>query len=543
MDFDGDFCFLTKNPTLLDAYKPKNKEYIVYNDGSGPKPKKAVFNQENFKDYVSKTLEKDRIGIIINYTTFMKDLLMDKAKLKEVYKLKTVEQVQAKTVELVKNLIRLTTTSELEIDKAKTGIEPALEKEWLVKFAPSWMEVAESDELEVYESNSLLGKVNRDVREFQKRYVETWADDFKSYDFSRDFMKYCSIDSNKVVELRNTVKKIKAQYGKEIYGISQREISDKERRVLIGEVVEFYKEELNKLNFDKRTIAYLAYSVSREDASSTSSFCWACAFDGLLMLLHEASKKEETSLASVLVPLRISDSSVESIVVEDKKFEHDGNIVKVLLPDGEYEVYYERYNKKCYAVVAFENETVVEVTQDSFRAKLNFKYSDYTATEAFEILSNAMSITFDTVTQNGGEYIACFADGKRVGNIMKSAQSDVLNFSIIEEDLLKYAKHYNFVCDGLSDVKANTLVTKTGSDSPVAIFDFVVDVASAKEVSKEILDKYAKISTPIKREDVEEMYAQTQSYLEDEFFQEPVDIDYDAQYDCYEEAMAYQHQQ
>ncbi len=192
-DMDGDMCFLTE----LFTDKFQQAGFIIYNNNTGSKDKKAVLTETLVQQSIRANLQQNMLGTICNSNTRCLELLNDKASLTKFVALagykdnvgfgfKTLAQMpyfpkfkdMAYATSYLETLNhQLTTLSELEVDRPKTGYINRFcqnQKEYALPYTPLWFGNIKGQLGQFY---------NRDAEEFsQNSYSEPVRTLYKNYD-------------------------------------------------------------------------------------------------------------------------------------------------------------------------------------------------------------------------------------------------------------------------------------------------------------------------------------------------------------------------
>ena len=137
-DFDGDMCFLTR----LFTDKFEQADYIIYNNNdTGGKQQKEILTEEAMKKSIRVNLQQNMLGVICNINTRCLELLHDQKSLDMLVKLAQYEDNKSFSAKEIAQMPyrekftdtktaaaylkklnhELTTLSELEVDRPKTG--------------------------------------------------------------------------------------------------------------------------------------------------------------------------------------------------------------------------------------------------------------------------------------------------------------------------------------------------------------------------------------------------------------------------------------
>jgi len=192
-DHDGDMCILTK--LFTDLFR--QADYIIYNaNDTGDKAAKVVLTEEVVQHGILANLQQNMLGIICNINTRCVELINDPAALRKFvmlagysdggsfgiketpqmpYKPKFKDEQTAITY-LEKLNHQLTTLSELEVDRPKTGYINrfcANQQEYALPFAPYWF-VNIKQQLEKYQNrpaeSNYQNRLGEPVRTLTKSY-------------------------------------------------------------------------------------------------------------------------------------------------------------------------------------------------------------------------------------------------------------------------------------------------------------------------------------------------------------------------------------
>ena len=192
-DHDGDMCIITK----LFTDKFRQADYIIFNaNDTGDKAAKVVLTEEVVQRGILTNLQQNMLGIICNINTRCLELINDPAALRKFvmlagyadngsfgikeapqmpYKPKFKDEQTAITYLETLNH-QLTTLSELEVDRPKTGYINrfcANQQEYALPFAPYWF-VSIKGQLEKYQDrpaeSNYKNRLGEPVRTLSKSY-------------------------------------------------------------------------------------------------------------------------------------------------------------------------------------------------------------------------------------------------------------------------------------------------------------------------------------------------------------------------------------
>ena len=362
-DHDGDMCITTK----LFADKFKQADYIIYNaNDTGDKAEKVVLTEEVVQRGILANLQQNMLGIICNINTRCLELMNDPEALRRFvllagysdnrsfdtkdipqmpYKPKFLD-MQTATAYLRKLNHQLTTLSELEVDRPKTGYINrffANQQEYALPFAPYWF-VKVKGQLDRFQNrpaeSHYKNGLGEPVRAMTKKYcdgrlVKTITDALKpsrrgnqkwvqrTFEMMADgssimaniqrfvqeqildmeidenscfsiveSLKNASIlDMNEVERVKNAVRDAYKTYCRDIAGniraMKSGFINQDDFSFALENALNISDDALRSISSDRAALAFAAYELSLENGHGSQSFPFLVVLDGMCALLNE----------------------------------------------------------------------------------------------------------------------------------------------------------------------------------------------------------------------------------------------------------------
>ncbi|MCL2047381.1 MAG: RNA dependent RNA polymerase [Defluviitaleaceae bacterium] len=362
-DFDGDMCIISQ----LFTDKFKQADFIIYNNNdTGGKQVKVILTEQAVQRGIRANLQQNMLGIICNINTRCLELLNDPSALRKMvllaghtenrsFDVKAVPQMPYKpkfqdeqtAVAYLENLNhQLTTLSELEVDRPKTGYINrfcANQQEYALPFTPYWFAKIKG-QLGKFQnrhaealSQSRLGEA---VRTLTKSYndgklIKTINDTLKHGRRSNDFwvqrtidmmsdgdtimanvqrfvqeqildmeidigscfsivesLKGSSIlDMDEVTRITENVRSVFKGYCREIAGniraMKNGGIDRDDFNNALENTINNSGEQLRAISSDRAALAYTAYVLSLENSYGSQSFPFLTVLDGMVALLND----------------------------------------------------------------------------------------------------------------------------------------------------------------------------------------------------------------------------------------------------------------
>ncbi len=358
-DFDGDICFITK----LFADKFNQAKYIIYNDNNtGGKQKKTVLTEKLVQQSIRANLTPNMLGVICNINTRCQELLNDKDTLKKFVSLAGYmddrsfdcsKLAQMPYYPKFKDMTiaiaylqdlnhQLTTLSELEVDRPKTGYLNRFsvnQQEYTLPFLPYWfgniknsLEPFISQPYEIITENNfeqklrILTKSYNDGK-FVKKIHDTWISGTYSPYIRRTIEMMADTDSimsniqryiqeniidiktddsscYSIVEMLNTsnlldlieverinsaIEVVYKEYCRiisaNIRALKEDSISQSDFDNALEEIIAASDDKLRSISDDRVVLAYSAYTLTSENCTSSGAFPFLTVLDGICILL------------------------------------------------------------------------------------------------------------------------------------------------------------------------------------------------------------------------------------------------------------------
>jgi len=358
-DHDGDMCIVTK----LFTEKFRQADYIIFNaNDTGDKAEKIILTEEIVQQGILANLQPNMLGIICNINTRCLELMNDPAALRRFVNLadyaddrsfgiKDVPQMPYKPkfkdeetalAYLEKLNHQLTTLSELEVDRPKTGYINrfcANQQEYTLPFTPYWFANIKQ-QLEKFQNRLPIvlykNKLGESVRNLTKKYcegklVKTITDTLKSGQKGKwlqrtiemmsdgdtimaniqrfvqeqiiemeidedscfsivESLKCASIlDLNEAERITDAVRKVYKDYCRDIAGniraLKNGSISQDDFSNALENTINISDEKLRAISDDRAALAYAAYLLSLENGYGSQSFPFLVVLDGMCVLL------------------------------------------------------------------------------------------------------------------------------------------------------------------------------------------------------------------------------------------------------------------
>ena len=414
-DFDGDMCFLTQ----LFTDKFEQTDYIIYNNNdTGDKQVREILTEEVARKCIRANLQSNMLGIICNINTRCLELLHDQKSLEMIVNLAGYsgspsfgareiahmeQQAQFADTETAKaHLSRLnhelTTLSELEVDRPKTGYANRFclnRQDYAMPYTPYWFAAIKGKLDYFLNSPAEFFSENRhgeQVRTFSKNYggkiVKIVQDTLKmqtgrrqihrAIEFMRDgdtimgnirryvqdniignkidfgncfsiteSLKSAScLDMAEATRIMDQVRRVYKDYchsvAANIKALSGGYLSDEEFNANFEEIIESSDERLRSISSDRAAVAFAAYAQTQEGDYSTGSFPYIVVLDGMVALLSDlrAIDYYEIKIRHVIP------DEADHLIVYKRRFRLPEKVCPqknyfgdVSLPNGSYELH------------------------------------------------------------------------------------------------------------------------------------------------------------------------------------------------------------
>jgi hypothetical protein len=362
-DHDGDMSILTK----LFTDKFQQTDYIIYNaNNTGDKQAKAILTEEVVQRGIRANLQQNMLGVICNINTRCLELLNDKKALNKFIKLagytgdnsfgiKNAPQMPYKPkfkdmptaiAYLEKLNHQLTTLSELEVDRPKTGYANRFsqnQQEYALPYAPYWFSKvkgrldrfldrpAESQSynwlkapvrtLSKNYNKGKIVKVIHDTLKSGRRNNERWVqrtielmtdcdtimgnmqhfiqeqildmkiDAGSCFSILESLNGASILDINEAQYIMDSVRSVYKNYCHAIAGniraMKDGNISQDDFDNALEDIINLSDDQLRSISSDRAAIAYAAYVLSWENSYGSQSFPFLTALDGMVALLND----------------------------------------------------------------------------------------------------------------------------------------------------------------------------------------------------------------------------------------------------------------
>ena len=357
-DFDGDFCFLTK--LFIDKFQ--QADYIIYNNNdTGAKQSKQILTEELVKRNIRINLSQSMLGVICNINTRTLELLNDKKSLQKFVQLagytenksfgydkieKTPYHDKFKDMETAVNYLEklnhsLTTLSELEIDRPKTGYINRFcqnQKDYNLPYMPYWFgsikgqleqyisrpteELAMNDYGEqirtltknydnkvvkivkdteksgqygaylqrtielMTENDSIMGNAQRYI---QQNIIGMEINAESCYSITETLKNTSCLDFVEVDRIIGKVRAVYKNYCRDIAGninaMKNGSIAEDDFNNALENIINVSDEKLRGISTDRTALAFSAYMLSLENGHTSQLFPFLTVLDGMIALL------------------------------------------------------------------------------------------------------------------------------------------------------------------------------------------------------------------------------------------------------------------
>jgi len=360
-DHDGDMCITTK----LFTDKFRQADYIIYNaNDTGDKAAKVVLTEEIVQRGILANLQQNMLGIICNINTRCLELINDPAAIRKFvmlagyaenssfgiketpqmpYKPKFKDE-QTAMAYLEKLNHQLTTLSELEVDRPKTGYINrfcANQQEYALPFAPYWF-VKIKGQLEKYQNrpaeSNYKNRLGEPVRTLSKSYHDgrlvkmitdtlkpssrgkgNWVqrtiemmsegstimsniqrfvqeeildmeiDESNCFSITESLKGASILDIDEAECIMDAVRTVYKSYCHDIAGniraMRDGYISQDDFNNSLENILSISDDRLRAISTDRAALAYAAYVLSLENGYGSQSFPFLTVLDGMVALL------------------------------------------------------------------------------------------------------------------------------------------------------------------------------------------------------------------------------------------------------------------
>lgn len=454
-DKDGDQVFLTR----LFVDKFEQNDYIIYNNNpTEVNQAKTVLTEDVMQKTVRANLVSNLLGMIVNSNSRTQELLNDNRALQRLVclanytgdasfglnkkprmpfadKFATLESSRAYLEQLNH---KLTTLSELEIDRAKTGYvnRYAQNKDaYALPFMPYWFADAKgylNDYLtkeretagktvfnEPYRQlcrndNDTLVRIITDVlkdgqygkyvqrtvdmmtdtdsvmsniyRYIKENIIDSGVDVSSCYDITETLLTSVNLNHNEVNRIYDQVFELSEQYRHDtailLTGLKEGHINEEEFNNLFDDFIEYLSEALRAISDDRMAIGFAAYKASTKNNNS-SAFPFLCCLDGITGLLDDINQIKYYDLKlKTDIPLE-----AKHLIVYRKKYRLPETLDNtktylgsVNLPNGAYEIHRNLKGSASLIIPRSLNPNHVKVIptspQTEFHLKISYKASE-----------------------------------------------------------------------------------------------------------------------------------------------------------------------
>ncbi|MCL2873856.1 MAG: RNA dependent RNA polymerase [Defluviitaleaceae bacterium] len=362
-DHDGDMCINTK----LFTDKFRQADYIIYNaNDTGDKAEKVVLTEKVVQRGILANLQQNMLGIICNINTRCLELMNDPEALRKLvllagytenrsFDIKDIPQMPYKpkfldmptaTAYLERLNHQLTTLSELEVDRPKTGYVNrfcANQQEYTLPFSPYWF-IKIKNQLGKFQNQPdealYQNKIGEPVRALSKSYnngkiAKMITDTLKSGSrgnqkwvqrtiemmtdgetimanirrFVQEQILYMEIDANscfsivesikaasildmdEVERIMDAVRAVYKAYCRDIAGniraMNEGFSSQDDFNNSLENIINISDDALRAISTDRAALAYAAYVLSIENGYGSQSFPFLTLPDGMVALLDD----------------------------------------------------------------------------------------------------------------------------------------------------------------------------------------------------------------------------------------------------------------
>jgi len=362
-DHDGDSCINTK----LFTDKFTQADYIIYNaNDTGDKQAKVVLTEEVMQKGIRANLQQNMLGVICNINTRALELMNDPAALRKFVMLagytgdrsfgaEDIPQMpyypKFKDTDTAKTYLErlnhiLTTLSELEVDRPKTGYINrfvANQQEYTLPFAPYWfanikgqLDSYENRPTESFKQNRFKepvrilsksyndGKIvkviydtlkeNRKTREnwiqrtiemlndgdtvmaniqrfVQEEILDMEIDTDSCFSIIESLKNASALDMDEAARVMEDVRTAYKNYCRDIAGnikaMKNGSISKDDFDNALENIINQSDERLRSISTDRAALAYAAYTLSLENGYGSQSFPFLVTLDGMAALLND----------------------------------------------------------------------------------------------------------------------------------------------------------------------------------------------------------------------------------------------------------------
>jgi len=407
-DFDGDMCILTE--LFIDKFQ--QTDYIIYNNNdvgdSGPK---VILTEEVAQNSIRANLAQNMLGLICNINTRVLELLNDKAALGKFVRLAGYKNDRSFGIDAVPQMPylpkfkdmdtaaayleklnhELTTLSELEVDRPKTGYINRFcqnRQEYTLPFTPLWFGHIKGQlhqfancPFESYGQNNFgesvrtltkdySGKIVKKVHDTLKadrstkkepwvqRTIEMMADgdtimghihryikdnilDMEidmgsSYSIIESLKSAACLDIAEADRILEEVRFVYKSYCREVAGsikaLRQGDISAEDFSNSLAQAIDDSDDLLRQISSDRVAIAYAAYILSQESDYGSQSFPFLVALDGMAALLSDLRTVDYYDISVNLAGEQIIPPQATHLIVYNKRF----RLPESICPDKTY---------------------------------------------------------------------------------------------------------------------------------------------------------------------------------------------------------------
>lgn len=415
-DFDGDMCFLSS----LFVDKFEQADYIIYNANDiGDNQEKVILTEEAMQQGIRTNLQQSMLGVICNINTRALELMNDATSLQKFIRLAGYKDdvsfgyntaqmpylPKFKDMGTAKAYLeglnhQLTTLSELEVDRPKTGYINRFcqnQQEYALPFMPYWFgnvkgqadaffnrppesisqnhfgervrtltkhydsKVVKSviDTLKynpftrkewvqrtvelMTDGNTIMGQIQRYV---QQNILDMEVDATACYSIVESLKGASCLDMEEAERIMPEVLPIFKGYCRDIaaniQAMKSGAISDDEFNDALDYIIAYSDGRLRTVSSDRAAIAYASYVLSLENGYGSQSFPFLTALDGMVALLSDVRRVD-------YFDIRVRHSipaAATHLIVHNRRFRLPESVCakriyfgEVNLPDGSYELH------------------------------------------------------------------------------------------------------------------------------------------------------------------------------------------------------------
>lgn len=428
-DVDGDKIMITADSRVVDAVVGGGIIYAEGKDGITVK-----YSRKEVVKFDLATMKKSRIGIITDYATAWTDIKQVTGKDKYDTNVQILRVIQGD-----------------EIDSVKTGYTPEIPETLMLKLMPHWLEknidkatgkMKPADkQVKEYHSTSAMGQLYDFIMgcpnckgvegapkcKHEQPITGYWNKfmDLNPLDFEKRSLEILRvIDKQEAMSIRPYIERLEHAYRVEL-GIlmeykNEHDLADDDDsfRAMTQEIFSRYQRLVQDINADPRTVAGVAYHVvyERNDSKGRGlSFPWIACTDGLMLLLAEVGKREETRYRLAPVYGKHRQAGTFTFFRGEVKDTNGTILMEANVEGGDHEVievdgrFYVKAPRTSAPIVEMKEPSANRMVQFNIRG---FKYNGQTAESAHKMMYENNGI-IDLIQT--GQYIGIFVNNTQIG--------------------------------------------------------------------------------------------------------------------------------